>query len=70
MKVIMDGTVVEKSMRQSGDAGKEVMKLRLVDVADPHETPACFRTDARYQCDNQNCQARQDCVRLVAAWLR
>ena len=70
MKVIMDREVVENLRPQSSDCGKEVLKLRLVEAADAAETPVCFRTDARYQCDNQNCGARKDCVRLVAAWLR
>ncbi|MCB1693544.1 MAG: hypothetical protein KDI19_12325 [Pseudomonadales bacterium] len=32
------------------------------------ERPLCFRTEARYLCDERDCKWRRECNRLVAAW--
>ncbi len=34
------------------------------------KTKACFRTDARYFCDNTQCDCRKECKKLIAAWMR
>jgi hypothetical protein len=34
-----------------------------------HRAP-CYRTDERFQCVVQDCEWRQSCCKLVAAWRR
>jgi hypothetical protein len=48
--------------------GSRVMMIRLLQEERGDEP--CFRTDKRLTCRREECQWRQECRRLVAAWKR
>ena len=46
----------------------DVALVRALQLAEGRQ--ACFRTEQRLLCENEECEWRQSCRRLVAAWRR
>jgi hypothetical protein len=46
----------------------DVALVRLTQLAEGRQ--ACFRTEQRLLCENEECEWRRSCRRLVAAWRR
>jgi len=70
--VIMNTNLAEKALANGVSrpalAGNEAAMVRAIQTAQGSE--ACFRSDKRLVCSKLDCEWRDKCCRLIAAWRR